>query len=177
MNLILFFIIFGCVLFIPSIILFLILNRLKNTIVVLLKINGALKKIIITNKVLESGEITEIDGKKVLPIKIYNSEIYYGKWRRWIIKPELESNLKCSITNKEAEDYLNNEDLLKLYLAGKFKDTLILLLSIIIGALVIGFIINGYLTATHDCILSQDNSTKAFLMDISQQSLRNLTRV
>ena len=165
MNLFLFFSIFGAVIFVPSGLLFFLLNRFKNTIVVLIKQNGMLVKIVITNKVLEKGQITEIHGRKCLPISISKSEIYYGKWRRWIIKPDLESNRKQKISDKEIEEYLNNEDLIKLYLAGKFKDTLMLFLYIAIGCIVIGAVINGYLTNAHICIISQDNSTKAFIQD------------
>jgi hypothetical protein len=94
MQMWLFFTIFGAVLFVPSTLLFLLLNRFKNTIVVLIKKNGALDKIVITNKTLEAGQITEAHGKKIAPIKISKDEIYYGKWRRWIIKPELYSKIK-----------------------------------------------------------------------------------
>jgi hypothetical protein len=161
----LFFTIFGLVLFVPTGLLFLLLNRFKNTIVVLLKRNGALLKVVITDKELEAGQITQIKGKKVLPIKISKSEIYFGKWRRWIVKPELDSNIKQTITDKEAEDYLNNEDLLKLYLAGKFKETLMIMMGVIIACVVIGAIINGYLTTSNICVISQDNSTRDFIIN------------
>jgi hypothetical protein len=162
----LFFTIFGLVLFVPTLILFLIFNRFKNTILVLLKRNGSLVKVVITNKILELGVITKINGKSVKPIKIKKEEIIYGAWRRWIIKPEVESTDKSSVTDKEIENYLNNEDLLKLYLAGKFKDTLLIFLGCIILAVIIGSVVNGYLTASHVCIISQDNSTTAYLQSI-----------
>jgi hypothetical protein len=133
--------------------------------------NGTLNKVIINNQILEKGEITELHGKKIVPIKISKEEIYFGKWRRWIVKSELETKRK-NITDKEIEEYLNNEDLIKLYLAGKFKDTLIIFLSIIIAGVVIFGIIQIYLTTTHECIISQDNSTKAFLMNTFNQALQ-----
>jgi hypothetical protein len=170
----LFFTIFGLVIFIPSTLLILLFNRFKNTIVVLIKQNGALTKIIINNKDLEKGQITEIKGKKINPIPISKEEIYYGKWRRWIIKPELESKSRNKLSDEEIEGYLNNEDLIKLYLAGKFKDTLMLMMGIIIAICIIGFIINGYLTNSHECILKQDNSTKEFIINNMKIALQNI---
>jgi hypothetical protein len=170
----LFFVIFGCVLFIPSTLLLLLFNRFKNTIVLLIKENGALIKIIINNKDLEKGEVTKVKGKSIIPIKITKEEIYYGKWRRWIIKSELESK-NISLTNKEVEDYLNNEDLLKLYLAGKFKDTLMIIIVATILCVIIGAIINGYLTTSKQCIISQDNSTKEFIINSVRIAFQNIT--
>lgn len=177
MQMWLFFTIFGLVLFVPTGLLFLLLNRFKNTIVVLIKQNGSLIKIVITNKVLEKGQITEIKGKKIKPIKISKEEIYYGKWRRWIVKPELDSKKDSNISDKEIEEYLNNEDLIKLYLAGKFKDTLFLLLYITIGILLVGFFVNGYLTNTKICVISQDNSTRDFLIETTRQAIQIKTKV
>lgn len=174
MMLWLFFVIFGCVLFIPSTLLLLLFNRFKNTIVLLIKENGALIKIIINNKDLEKGEVTKVKGKSIIPIKITKEEIYYGKWRRWIIKSELESK-NISLTNKEVEDYLNNEDLLKLYLAGKFKDTLMIIIVATILCVIIGAIINGYLTTSKQCIISQDNSTKEFIINSVRIAFQNIT--
>jgi hypothetical protein len=173
MEMWLFFSIFGAVIFVPSTILFLVLQRFRNTICVLLKINGALKKVVITNKILEKGEITIVEGKKVKPIKIFKSEIYYGKWRRWIIKGELESLNKNVVTDKEVEEYLNNEDLLKLYLAGKFKDTLLLLMGITIAAVIIGAIINGYLTSSKET-LGYSNNTAVFIKDICKSAINEI---
>jgi len=65
MQLWLFFTIFGLVLFIPSSLLFILLNRFKNTIVVLIKQNGMLVKVVITNKTLEEGQITKINNKNI----------------------------------------------------------------------------------------------------------------
>jgi hypothetical protein len=169
----LFFTIFGLVLFIPTGILFFILNRFKNTIVVLFKRNGALIKTVINDKILEVGQITEVNGKKIKPIKISKEEIYFGKWRRWIVKGELDSTLKKSnITDKEIEEYLNNEDLIKLYLAGKFKDTLMLMLGIIIFCVLVSGAVNGYLTNSKVCIIAQDNSTKQFIIDSVKQAMQ-----
>lgn len=173
MQLWIFFTIFGLVLFVPTGILFFILNRFKNTIVVLFKRNGALIKTVITDKILEIGQITEVNGKKIKPIKISKEEIYFGKWRRWIVKGELDSTLKKSIiTDKEIEEYLNNEDLIKLYIAGKFKDTLMLMLYIIITCIIIGFLINGYLINSKACIINQDNSTRQFIVDSVKQAIQ-----
>ena len=174
MNLWLFFVIFGLVLFVPTILLLLLLNRFKKTIVVLLKRNGALVKTVITDKILEIGQITQIRKKKIKPITVRKEEIYFGTWRRWIIKGELESTEKANITDKEIEEYLNNEDLLKLYLAGKFKDTLILLLGITIASVLIAGFINGYLTSTHLCILNQDNSTRDFIINNVRVAVQSL---
>jgi hypothetical protein len=168
----LFFTIFGAVLFIPSLLLLFLYNRFKNTIVLLIKQNGSLKKIIITDKELEIGQVTKIGSKKIKPITISKDEIYYGKWRRWIVKPELNSPLNSNITDTEIEEYLNNEDLIKLYLAGKFKDTFMLLLGIIIACIIISGAINGYLTNTKECIIVQDNSTKQFIIDNVKIGLR-----
>lgn len=176
MELWLFFTIFGCVLFIPSALLFLLLNRFKNTIVVLIKQNGALLKIVITNKILERGQITEAFGKKIKPINITKDEIYYGKWRRWIIKPELHSKTVSQVTDKEVEEYLNNEDLLKLYLAGKFKDMLMLLMGITIAAVIIGAIINGYLTKGIEC-MDYGNQSRDFIFYTVKSALYNVTGV
>lgn len=173
MEMWLFFTIFGAVIFIPSSILFLFLNRFRNTIVVLMKVNGALKKIIINNKTLEIGQITKIEGKRVKPIPISKDEIIYGKWRRWIIKGELESTAKSQVTDKEVEEYLNNEDLLKLYLAGKFKDTLILLLGIIIAAIVVSGIINGYMISSKQC-LDLTNTSMSFIQYSCENAVRSV---
>ena len=178
MELWVFFTIFGAVIFLPSGALFLLLQRFKNTIVVLIKQNGALKKIIITNKQLEKGQITKLDGKSITPIKIKKEEIYYGKWRRWIIKPELNSTIESKITDKEIEEYLNNEDLLKLYMAGRFKDTLILLVGTTLVLVIIGVIINGYLTNSKIC-LDYSNTTANFIMENSKIAVKqafNLTK-
>lgn len=163
MELWLFFTIFGAVIFIPSSILFLVLGRFRNTIVVLFKENGSIVKVIIDNKILETGEIKIVNGKKLaVPIKVSKDEIYYGKWRRWIVKSELHSSLPKGITKREVEEYLNSEDLIKLYLAGKFKDTLILLLGITIFCVIVGAIVNGYLTSNHQC-LDYTNSSSEFI--------------
>ena len=161
MQLWLFFTIFGLVLFVPTAILFLWLNRLRNTINVLLKRNGSIVRIVISNKTLEVGEITEIKGKKIKPIKIKKEEIHYGTWRRWIIKSDLETET-AKISDREIEEYLNNEDLIKLYLAGKFKDTLILFLGIILAAVIVSAAINGYLT-TSITTLDYSNSSADFI--------------
>jgi hypothetical protein len=169
----LFFTIFGLVLFVPTTLLVILFNRFKNTIVLLVKENGSLKKIIITNKELEKGEVTKYKGKNILPIKVSKEEIYYGTWRRWIVKPELESNDKRKITDTEIEEYLNNEDIIKLYLAGKFKDTLLILLYIIIGAVIVSAIVNGYLITTNvgQCTITQDNSTRDFIIQSVRESI------
>ena len=174
MQMWLFFTIFGLVLFVPTGLLFLLLNRFKNTIVLLIKQNGSLRKIIITNKDLEVGQITKIKGKSVKPIKISKEEIYYGKWRRWIVKPELDSKKEGNISDKEIEEYLNNEDLLKLYLAGKFKDTLILLLSAIIFIMIVGFVVLGYFQQTK-VVLDYSNATRDFIINNVRYSIMNLT--
>ena len=178
MELWLFFTIFGAVIFLPSAGLFLILQRFKNTIVVLLKQNGALIKIIITNKELEKGQITNIGKKKIKPIKISKEEIYYGKWRRWIVKPELHSTLNCSTTDKEIEDYLNNEDLLKLYMAGKFKDTLIFLIGATLIIVIIGIIISWFGTSSlpKQC-LDYGNATNALIKDNAKQALYEVLNI
>jgi hypothetical protein len=165
MQMWLFFTIFGLTLFVPSIILFLILNRFRNTINLLLKINGTLKRVVITNKDLEVGQITAINGKKIKPIKISKDEIYTGTWRRWIIKSELDSKSQV-LTDKEIEEYLNNEDLIKLYLAGKFKDTLIMLLTIIIILVIGAAIVNGYLINSKQCIIAPTNETTQYISSI-----------
>jgi hypothetical protein len=176
MELWLFFLIFGIVLTLPTAGIFLIFNRFKNTIVVLFKRNGALVKVIIDDKILALGEITKIKGKKCLPVTISKEEIYNGTWRRWIIKGELDSTInKASITDKEVEDYLNNEDLLKLYLAGKFKDTLIVLLIIIIIGVIGGAVVNGYLITGHQCIITPTNATTEYLKSIVRSSIMNMT--
>jgi hypothetical protein len=169
MELWLFFTIFGLIIFLPSGGLFLLLQRFKNTIVVLIKQNGALIKIIINNKILEKGQITQIGKRKIKPIKISKEEIYYGKWRRWIVKPELHSPLNGTTTDKEIEEYLNNEDLIKLYMAGKFKDTLILLIGATLVCVIIGVIINGYLINTKQC-LDYSNSTLSFIKSNSYEA-------
>jgi len=173
----LFFTIFGLVLFIPTLILFLFLNRLKNTIIVLIKQNGALIKIVINNKILEKGQITEIKGKKIKPIKISKEEIYFGKWRRWIIKPELDSTTKSNISDREIEEYLNNEDLIKLYLAGKFKETLLWLIGATLFCVIIVGVINGYITKTHECKILLDNSTRDFFIETTKAGIKNITGV
>jgi len=169
MQMWLFFLIFGAVIFIPTGALFLILQRFRNTIVVLIKQNGALKKIVITNKVLETGVINNINGKKIKPIKIFKSEIFYGKWRRWIIKSELESKQQ-TISDTEIEEYLNNEDLIKLYLAGKFKDTLFLMLGVTIGICILGFVVNGYLTSSIQT-LGYNNATEAVIYNSCKKAI------
>ena len=171
----LFFTIFGLVITVPVLITFLIFNRFKNTIAVLIKRNGSLTKVIIDDKILKIGQITKIDGQKVKPIKVEQSEIYYGKFRRWIIKGELESTKKETLTDKEVEEYLNNEDLIKLYLAGKFKDTLIALLVIILVAVIIGIIVNGYLISNKECILSPTNMTTDYLRGIVRSAIINIS--
>lgn len=173
MQLWLFFTIFGCVLLIPTSLILLLFNRFKNTIVVLFKNNGSLQKVIIDDKLLAIGQITQINGKKVTPIKISKDEIYYGKWRRWIIKGELDSKKNSKITDREIEEYLNNEDLIKLYLAGKFKDTLLLFLTGILAAVIIGAIANGYLINTKECIISPTNSTRDFIVYSVKLALSN----
>lgn len=169
MELWLFFTIFGAVIFIPSGALFLLLQRFKNTIVVLIKENGALTKIVITNKILEKGEITQIGKRKIEPIKISKDEIYFGKWRRWIIKPELHSKEKRILTNKEIEGYLNNEDLIKLYLAGKFKEQLMMFIYVILFAVVIGIVINIYINNAQ-VFLSYNNQTALFIKENAKQA-------
>lgn len=173
MQMWIFFTIFGSVLFIPTGLLFLLLNRFKKTIVVLLKNNGALEKVVITDKELALGQITHIGAKKIKPIKISKDEIYFGKWRRWIVKGELESKKDSTITDKEVEEYLNNEDLIKLYLAGKFKDTLMLMMGIIIFMILVSGVINGYLTTTQECIIKQDNSTRDFMINAVKIAITN----
>lgn len=173
MELWLFFTIFGAVIFVPSALLFLLLNRFRNTINVIFKINGALKRIVITDKILEKGEVNYIDGKKTYPIPISKDEIHYGKWRRWIVKSDLHGKFPTDITLKEIDEYVNNEDLLKLYLAGKFKDTLILLLVIVIGAVIIGGVINGYLTATKQC-LSGGNETFQLILNSCKMAIKEV---
>lgn len=174
MELWLFFLIFGLVLFVPTIILILVYNRFKNTIVLLVKLNGSLRKIIIGEKELSEGIVTKCDGKPIKPIKIKKEDIYYGKWRRWIIKGELESK-NNSVSEKEIEEYLNNEDLIKLYVAGKFKDTLMILLIVVIISIIISGSINGYLTASHICIIGQTNDTTAYFKGIFEGVLYNYT--
>ena len=169
MQMWLFFLIFGSVIFIPTGVLFLILQRFRNTIIVLIKQNGALKKIVITNKTLEKGQITDINGKKIKPIKIDRNEIWYGKWRRWIVKSELESK-QTTITDSEIEQYLNSEDLIKLYLAGKFKDTLFMMIGATIGIVIIGFIVNGYLLMSIET-LEYNNQTSAIIYNACKKAI------
>lgn len=173
MELWLFFTIFGAVIFVPSAILFLVLQRFRNTIVVLIKQNGAIRKIIIDNKTLEKGEITQLGKNKIKPIKISKDEIYYGKWRRWIVKPELHSKLETHLTDKEIEEYLNNEDLIKLYLAGKFKDTLILLVGVAIFLIIVGHVIDVYLISSQQ-YLTYNNASASFIKDNCRQALIEL---
>jgi hypothetical protein len=174
MQLWLFFTIFGCVLFIPSIILILLYNRFKNTIVVLDKNKGQLRKIIINDEILASGKITSYKGKRIKPIFISEKEIYFGTWRRWIIKGELESK-KGDLTDKEVEDYLNNEDLLKLYLAGKFKDTLIIFLSLILFGVIVGAVVNGYLTMSHTSQFIPTNQTDIYFTNLFRNALLSMS--
>jgi len=178
MEMWIFFTIFGSIIFVPSLILWLVISRYKNRINVLIKKNGGLQKIVITDKILKTGKITEYNGKKIKPISINKNEIYNSSWRRWIIKGELESTDKTTLTDKEIEGYLNNEDLLKLYLAGKFKDTLIMFLVIIIIIAVAGFIINGYMISSHQCIITPDNATTDYLTSIVRHAfLSNVTSI
>jgi hypothetical protein len=174
MELWLFFTIFGLVLFVPSTLAIIFYNRFKNTIILLVKVNGALKKIIITDKELEKGVVSFDGKKKIKPIKIQKDEVYFGKWRRWIIKGELETRNQ-EVTDKEVEEYLNNEDLIKLYLAGKFKDTLMILLGIIIVCIIVSGGINIYLTTSQVNVLTPTNETTAYIRSIVIDALRNYT--
>jgi hypothetical protein len=152
-------------------------NRFKNTIILLSPVNGGFRKIIITDKELKLGKVTSDGKKKIKPITISKDEIYQGKWRRWIIKKELMTGNNETISDREIEEYLNNEDLIKLYLAGKFKETLIFLLGAIIVLLIIGFVINGYLISTKETVITQNNQTTQYIKNIVIDALRNYTNV
>jgi len=160
MELWLFFTIFGVVLFVPSTIVLLILKRLKETILIVIKKNGTIKKVVINDKILSSGQITVIGKKKIKPIPIRQNEVRYGGFRRWIIK-DLENvpQEDNSVTNEEVEAYLNSETINMLLLFGKLKDLLIALLVGGIVVTIIGVVIVGYLTVTKETGLTATNET------------------
>jgi hypothetical protein len=161
MQMWLFFTIFGAVIFVPSACLFLFLQHLKKTILVAIKYNGTIKKIIIDDKILAKGKIEYIGKKKIVPIKIFQNEIRYGSFRRWIIK-DLEINPIINndkVSDAEIESYLNSETIQSLLLFGKTKQLLILLLGIIIFSVIVSGAINGYLTNSKICELRPSNMT------------------